>query len=172
MFRFNPVVLISLVVLLGLAPGPAHAQTDGFGAGAVVGVSNDGNSRNPVGLSMKGWLSDRHAIAGLTSFVIGEQDDSYWILQGDYLFHNFNELDVEEGWFALRIGAGGQLTVLEDRDNQFALRGPVGVTYAFEDLPVDVFVEVAPTVSITDPSAFRFDGAFGFRFYPSFGPDS
>jgi hypothetical protein len=104
----------------------------------------------------------------MTSFFISGTNpasQSYWILQGDYLFHNFNKLDVGEGYLALYVGAGGQYTVFEDRSNQFALRSPLGVTYLLGSAPIDVFVEVAPTLRVTDPSALRFDGAIGFRYY-------
>jgi hypothetical protein len=30
---------------------------------------------------------------------------------------------------------------------------------------VDIFVEVAPTLNVTDPTSLRFDGAIGFRFF-------
>jgi hypothetical protein len=118
----------------------------------------------------------------MTSFFVSgtsPESRSYWILQGDYLFHNFNQLNVGEGYLALYVGAGGQYTVFESLDdsnapgsgeNQFALRGPLGVTYLLGSSPIDVFVEVAPTLRITDPTALRFDGAIGFRYYFTSGP--
>lgn len=151
---------------------PVHAQTEGVGIGASIGVTN-GNSlvfdKNPVGVNGKLWLSDRQAFAGMTSFFIGDGSQgggqSYWVLQGDYLFHNFNELEVGEGLLALYIGPGAQLSVFENSDNQFDVRGPTGITYLLGSAPVDVFVEVAPTLSLTDPVTLRFDGAIGFRYY-------
>ena len=162
-------LLLGLLVSITTAP-PAFAQTDGVGVGASIGVTNGASAvdRNPVGLNVKAWLSDRQAFSGMTSFFIGGTTvsaPSYWILQGDYLFHNFNELDVEEGYLALHVGAGGQFTVFEDALNQFALRVPVGVNYMLGSTPVDIFVEVAPTLRITDPTALRFDGAIGFRYF-------
>lgn len=163
------VFLLSLA-LLCLAPQPAPAQTQGVGVGASLGVTNGSPAfdRNPVGFNLKTWTSDRQAFSGMTSFFISGTNTaspSYWILQGDYLFHNFNRVNVSEGFLALYIGAGGQLTIFEDADNQFALRSPLGVTYLLGELPIDVFVEVAPTLRMTDPTALRFDGAIGFRYY-------
>jgi hypothetical protein len=167
-----------------LLPLPqAFAQTQGVGVGASLGVTNGSASfdRNPIGFNLKAWLSDRQALSGMTSFFISgtsPESRSYWILQGDYLFHNFNQLDVGEGYLALYVGAGGQYTVFEAIDepgapgsgeNQFALRSPLGVTYLLGSSPIDVFVEVAPTLRITDPTALRFDGAIGFRYYFSGG---
>ena len=151
-------------------PPSAHAQTDGVGVGASIGVSNgtSGLDRNPIGLNAKAWLSDRQALSGVTSFLIAgttTSAPSYWILQGDYLFHNFNELEVDEGFLALYVGAGGQFTVLEDTDNQFAFRVPLGVDYMLGSASIDLFVEIAPTLRVTDPAALRFDGAIGFRYF-------
>lgn len=150
------------------------AQTEGVGVGASIGVTNgtSGFDRNPVGVNVKAWISDRQAVSGASSFFIGGTDESapsYWLLQGDYLFHNFNELEVGEGLLALYVGAGAQFTVIEDTRNQFAVRAPLGVNYLLGSAPIDVFVEVAPTLRITDPSALRFDGAIGFRYFFSSG---
>lgn len=162
-----------LIIFSCLFLGPtAHAQMEGTGVGVSFGVTNGTSTfdPNPVGLNGKYWLSDRQALAGMTSFYIGGTDDaslgpSYWVLQGDYLFHNFNELTVSEGFLAPYVGAGMQFTVFEDVSNQWALRGPTGITYLFEAAPLDLYLEVAPTLSLTDPSALRFDGAIGFRYY-------
>jgi len=155
-----------LTVFVFLVPFDASAQTEGVGVGASLGVTNDVFTQNPVGLAGKAWVSDRQAVAGHTSFFIGDEDrNSYWILQADYLFHNFNELEVGEGLLALYVGPGAQLTINEDTDNDFALRAPVGVDYMLGSAPIDVFVEVAPTLKVTDPVALRFDGAVGFRYF-------
>ena len=161
--------LFCAAVLVGLLwTAPAAAQSDGIGVGTSIGVSNGQGvaSVNPVGLAAKGWISDRQALAGMTSFFIGSDGiPSYWVIQGDYLFHNFNELEVDEGYLALYVGAGAQFTIFEGTDNQFALRGPIGVDYMLGSAPVDIFVEVAPTLNVTDPTSLRFDGAIGFRYF-------
>ncbi len=171
----HSISFLSVLLLLSLLPtGPVHAQTEGVGIGASIGVTNGASAidRNPVGVNGKMWLSDRQAVSGMTSFYIGDAGttsniggQSFWILQGDYLFHNFNELEVGEGLMALYIGAGAQFTVFEDFENQFAVRSPSGVTYLLGSAPIDIFVEVAPTMNLTEPVALRFDGAIGFRYY-------
>jgi len=165
--------LLCAVLLAGLLwAAPAAAQSEGVGIGASIGVTNGAGSANPIGVAAKGWLSDRQALAGMTSFFIGsDTQQSYWVIQGDYLFHNFNELEVEEGYLALYVGAGGQFTVIEDTDNQFGLRAPVGADYMLGSAPVDLFVEIAPTLNVTDPTSLRFDGAIGFRYFFSSGAD-
>jgi hypothetical protein len=163
-------VLLVAAVAVGLAavPSAAHAQQTGVGLGPSIGITNDGSatSRNPVGLSVKAWVTDRQAVTGATSFFIGDDDvRSYWILQTDLLFHNFEQVSVGEGLLALYVGPGIQATILERTNNELAIRGPVGVNYLFNDAPLDIFIEVAPTLQVTDPVTLRFDGAIGFRFF-------
>lgn len=170
MTRLRALFPLAFALALFLCASSASAQDQGVGVGASLGVTNGapGFDRNPIGLNIKAWTSDRQAVTGMTSFFVSgtaPNAQSYWILQGDYLFHNFNQLDVGEGLLALYVGAGGQYTIFEDRDNQFALRGPLGVNYLLGSSPIDVFAEVAPTVRVTNPSALRFDGAIGFRYY-------
>lgn len=151
----------------------ASAQPDDLGIGAALGTTNGTATaaQSPVGLAGKYWVSDRQAVAGVTSFYIGSglAGPSHWTLQGDYLFHNFNTSTVENGLMPLYVGGGLQYTVLEDQSNQWAFRGPVGITYLTESGTVDVFVEIAPTLTLTDPESLRFDGAIGFRYYFSRG---
>jgi hypothetical protein len=160
------IVLGAVLLFAGCAFAvPVHAQTQGLGAGGILSTSNVG-AVAPVGLSVKSWLSDRSAITGATSFFIGDDETlSFWILQGDLLFHNFNELDVGEGFLALYVGPGIQFVIREDVENDVSLRGPLGISYLLGSAPVDVFAEVAPTLQLTDPTSLRFDGAIGFRYF-------
>lgn len=159
--------LLALLLLAALGPAPAPAQTSGFGLGPTIGVSNGASvaDRNPVGLTGKVWVSNRQAVAGLTTFYIGDRNRSYGLLQGDYLFHNFGAMSIEEGLLGLYIGGGVQFTVVEDATNQWAFRAPLGTTYLLDSASIDLYVEVAPTLSVTDPESFRFDGAIGVRYY-------
>lgn len=171
---FRLAVLVTVWSILMAVPA-VQAQTEGAGFGASIGVTNGPSviDRNPIGFNMKAWLSDRQAFSGMTSFFIGgtaQSAPSYWVMQGDYLFFNFNELEVGEGYLALYTGGGGQYTVFEDRTNQFALRAPLGVNYLLGSSPIDVFVEIAPALRVTDPASLRFDGAIGFRYF--FSSDS
>jgi hypothetical protein len=174
MRRFLPALLASFLCLALLTTPVLFAQTEGVGLGASIGVTNGTPAfdRNPIGFNAKVWTSDRQAVSGMTSFFISGTNaasQSYWVLQGDYLFHNFNKLEVGEGFLALYLGAGGQITIFEDTRNQFALRAPLGVNYLLGSSPIDVFVEVSPTLRVTDPESLRFDGAIGFRYYFSSG---
>lgn len=166
-FRPLRVALASLAVvafLAATAPG-SHAQSAGLGLGGQIGVSNAG--ANPVGLTLKTWTTDRQAVQAATSFVISDNEAgvSYWVLQADYIFHDFEQVAVGDGLMALYVGPGLQLTFIENADTDVALRAPLGVSYMFGDAPIDVFAEVAPTLQLADAAQLRFDGAIGFRYY-------
>ena len=111
----------------------------------------------------------RHELAELKQLVAQLQTPTLQVGRQQF---DLNELEVEEGYLALYVGAGGQFTVVEDTDNQFALRAPVGADYMLGSAPVDLFVEIAPTLSVTDPTSLRFDGAIGFRYFFPSGSDS
>jgi len=157
-------VAVFLGILL-LSTSSASAQTEGTGLGGMIGVSN--GSANPVGLSAKGWVSERQAVQAAASFVIADEEAgaSYLILQGDYLFHNFEQVSVGDGLLALYVGPGLQLAFIEDQDTDVAFRAPLGVSYMLADAPIDIFAEVAPTLQVAQGSQLRFDGAFGFRYF-------
>jgi len=161
----------SALLLTLFMASPAAAQPSGIGLGAQLATSNNGG-RAPVGLSVKTWINDRQAVTGSTSFLVGDDEpftpQSFWILEGNYLFHNFQSVSVEEGDLGLYVGPGVQFVVNEDADNDLGFRAPIGLNYIFEGTPADIFVEVAPTLQITDPTVLRFDGAIGFRYF--FGP--
>lgn len=145
---------------------PVTAQPSGIGVGAQVATSNSGGSA-PVGLSVKAWIDNRQAVTGATSFMFAESEavpSSFWILEGNYIFHNFEPLSVEEGDLGLYVGPGVQLVAREGSD-AVALRAPIGMNYLFETTSADLFVEVAPTLQLTDPTHLRFDGAIGFRYF-------
>jgi hypothetical protein len=50
-------------------------------------------------------------------------------------------------------------------DDTVDLRAVIGTTYAFEDAPMDLFFELAPTLRIVDYTRFFFSGALGFRYF-------
>lgn len=159
----------ALVLTLFLAV-PATAQPSGIGVGGQLAATNaSGRVPAPVGLSVKTWINERQAVSGATSFLVGDDEpfspQSFWVLEGNYLFHNFEPLTVEDGDLGLYIGGGLQFVINEDADNDVAFRLPLGLNYLFEDAPADVFVEMAPTLQITDPTLLRFDAAVGFRYF-------
>lgn len=177
--KHHLLLVLSFSILLSAGVFPAGAQDRSTGIGVLVGGSNSTETfdRNPVGITTKVWLSDQRAVAGMTTFFIGGtgsdttgtssasfSGQSYWTLQADYLFHSFQKGN-DENILGLYAGAGAQVTILENSDNQVGLRAPTGATYLDDSFPVEVFLEVAPTLSVTSPSSLRFEGSVGIRYY-------
>jgi len=45
------------------------------------------------------------------------------------------------------------------------VRVPVGLNYLFEENPLGLFLELAPTVNLAPDTDFDMNGALGIRFY-------
>jgi hypothetical protein len=81
----------------------------------------------------------------------------------------------------LYIGVGGSLWHWEDlrfvdhpTGNAFGFRVPVGVTFDFNNTPLDIFIQVVPTLNVfpdaqmnypRDTLGFFVDGSVGIRYW-------
>ena len=50
-------------------------------------------------------------------------------------------------------------------DTRIGVRGPVGVSYMLENIPVDVFAEAGPILDFTPGLRVSFTAAIGARFW-------
>lgn len=136
----------------GLADNYVHR----FGAGIILG--------EPTGASVKYWLNRKMAVDGAVGWSTHDHSDAY--LQGDLLWHKFNIFPIKQGRLPLYFGVGGIVRFRNDhRDNQAGIRVPVGVSYMFENAPIDVFAEVAPTLDVTPNARGEVTGGVGIRFW-------
>jgi hypothetical protein len=160
--------LVTLLVCVAVLS--AKAQESGFGLGIMLG--------EPTGLSAKVWTGGDNALAfGLAWGGLGR--GGYFHAHGDYLFHNFNVINVSKGKMALHYGPGIRLRTwgsgrywnngryYEARGGytRLGVRFPVGLTYLFSGAPVDIFLEAAPALDLTPSTSFDVDAALGFRYY-------
>lgn len=149
----------------------SFAQGSGLGLGIMLG--------EPTGISGKVWLSgDRAADFGLAWGGWG-RGNGYFHVHGDYLFHNFNLINVSQGRLALHYGPGlrfrswsggrywvnGRYYDTRGSHARLGVRFPVGLTYLFDGAPVDVFLEVAPTLDLIPGTSFDVDAALGVRYW-------
>lgn len=135
----------------------AYAQQDGFGIGAMI--------NGPDGISYKAWINEDMAVAGAVTFNIG--DFSSFYTHADVLVHNNNraQVDLESGMLRMYYGGGVRLRFDDFNDETyFGLRAPIGTNYQFEEVPVDIFFELVPTLLFND-TEFGFNGALGFRYF-------
>jgi len=163
-------VLLALLLPTVCWAPPVVAQSTGFGLGIMLG--------SPTGVSAKYWTSgDRALDFGVAWGVWGP--GSYFHLHGDLLFHKMDLVTVPSGKLPLYFGPGlrmrswgggrywhrGQWYEYEGNHNTLGVRFPVGLAYLFDGAPVDVFLELVPTLELLPGTRFGFDGAIGARYW-------
>ncbi len=150
--RLSIVVLITLFALLWQQR--AHAQIEGYGLGLVLG--------EPTGISFKTWTSQQNAIDAALAWSFAGPEEVLHI-HGDYLWHFYDLIEVEEGQLPLYVGAGGRLQFYDEVGLGFRI--PLGITYLFEDVPIDIFLEVVPILNLIPATEFDLDAGIGVRYY-------
>ena len=127
-----------------------------FGAGIILG--------EPTGASLKYWLNETMAVDG--AFGLSSHDNTDLYLQGDVLWHNFDLIPVSQGRLPVYFGVGGLARFRDhNRDNEVGVRVPVGLSYMFENAPVDIFVEIAPAIDFTPDARGEITGGIGIRYW-------
>src|SRR5882724_467529 len=136
---------------------PASAPMEHrFGAGLIIG--------EPTGASLKYWLNDLVAVDG--AFGWSAHDHSTLYMHADVLWHKFDLFDVPQGKLPLYFGVGGLVRFRDDgRDDNVGIRVPVGVSYMFDNLPLDVFAEIGPALDVAPDLHGEITGGVGIRFW-------
>lgn len=134
------------------------AQERPFGLGFMVG--------EPSGFSAKWWASNDNAFDfGLGWSVIGNRYNggSGIHLHADYLWHAWNAIHSTER-FPLYYGIGGRYRGAGS-EGSLAVRGVFGLAWMPYETPIDIFVEVVPSIELTSSTGFFIDGSLGARYY-------
>ena len=144
---------ILLIAALLLIINSTNAQNRNFGLGIILG--------EPTGLSAKLTTNRINALdfAAAWSF----KDNGHLLLQTDYIWHNFDLIQVPSGRFPLYYGIGGR--VIFSNDPLVGIRIPVGLDYQFEREPIDIFIEIVPILDIIPATKFNIGGGLGVRFW-------
>ncbi|HVM33312.1 MAG TPA: hypothetical protein VMU88_09285 [bacterium] len=149
-----------LALGLVLAAGPALAGDSPVVGGGNFGIGLDFGEPGSWGATGKVWVDNQNAFQGAVKF------NGTTILQLDYLWHDFDLIHVKHGALPFYIGVGGDLA--PNGTVAIAGRVPVGITYLFqkEDVPVDIFMEAAPTIWFVGGTAqFYVYADLGARYY-------
>lgn len=155
--------------LLLLTATLARAQGSGFGLGVLIG--------EPTGISVKAWIGADRAIDGGVAWSFA--DNGYFHLHGDLLFHKMDLIPVSKGRLPLYFGPGlrfrswgndghwrkGRYDEDGNGHVDLGIRFPVGLAYLFDGAPVDVFLEVAPTLDLVPATSLDVDGGIGARYW-------
>lgn len=82
----------------------------------------------------------------------------------DYLFHNFDAIRSTER-FPLYYGPGIAFNYLDYHYTQFGARGNFGIAWMPRRTPLDLFLEIAPTIYLFPGSQFDVNAGLGMRYY-------
>jgi hypothetical protein len=159
--------LLALSITLGLAlvamapsadarPRPAgHIGGKKFSANKTFGLGLE--LGYPDGLNGKYFLSD----SGALDFGLGYVYNHYYAGDGlnlyvDYLWHPLVLASADAFELPLYVGVGGRFWDFNyacdrngnncDGGSAIGVRVPVGISFDFNNVPLDIFVQVAPTL--------------------------
>ncbi|HSK05489.1 MAG TPA: DUF3996 domain-containing protein [Kofleriaceae bacterium] len=145
--------------------GSRYVSNGTFGLGLELG--------GPTGLNGKYFLSE----SGALNFGIGA--DGYYRdrdglhLYLDYLWHPISLANPPEFQLPFYIGIGGRLWDFNDGPDDsavaFGLRIPLGIAFDFNNVPLDIFIQLTPTLDFyrdyRDDAGFWFDFSLGIRYW-------
>lgn len=153
---------IALMLVL-LAPMGTAAAADKETAPAAAAISRGRVSAGimggtPTGGTLKYWLNDRHAV----NVGLGYSDDLS--LHADYLWHAWDmPMKPQSGRLGAYFGTGPRFEF--KRETELRLRGMVGLSYLMPRHPLELFVEVGPTLRLTPDGDAGADAGLGLRFF-------
>ncbi len=143
-----------LLATVFITLGASRVFAKSFGLGIILG--------EPTGISMKYWLSDTTAIDAAAAWSFGRTPGMR--VHADFLIHPFLITSTSSGKLPFYVGVGPRLN-LQDGFVGLGVRIPVGLTYLFSEVPIDLFFEVAPGMDLIPATGFSFEGGFGARYY-------
>ena len=152
--------------------GQRYSANGLFGVGLELGA--------PTGFNGKYFLASDRAL----NFGIGVIYDRYYYderdglhLYLDYLFHPFSLTNNPTFQLPFYVGIGGRIWDFDDYrgndryDDGYALgaRVPLGLAFDFNNVPLDIFVQLAFVVDFffqyEDRAGIHLEGSFGIRYW-------
>ncbi|OGS33335.1 MAG: hypothetical protein A2293_08660 [Elusimicrobia bacterium RIFOXYB2_FULL_49_7] len=142
------------------------AQQRRFGLGVILG--------EPTGLSAKLFVSPTTAYDfGLGWSMGGDRIDHYdgrydggsrVHFHMDYLWHWFDAIRASEP-LPLYTGIGARINTGAGYDNSAGLRGVFGIAWMPHLPPIDIFLELVPTLQVIPSTGFGMDAGLGIRYF-------
>jgi hypothetical protein len=140
-----------------------------FGLGLELGA--------PLGVNGKYFVKSDQAI----DFGLGANYSYYnrsgLHLYGDYLFHPDSLASAEAFELPFYVGIGGRFWSFDDHVNDnvngataIGVRVPVGISFDFNNVPIDIFFQIVPTLDFFSNYAAHsvfldFDASVGVRYW-------
>ena len=128
----------------------------------------------PAGLGNSNWLSEAAigASSAPASSLIGVNS---FELHADWLWHNYDLIKTRQLLESLSLyyGVGGRMKFSEsngrndnkDDDARLGMRSPLGISYVFQEKPVELFAEVVPILDILPETRLGVGVGVGARYY-------
>ncbi len=162
----KPSLYAVITFFMLLFAGATIAQDRNFGLGVILG--------EPTGISAKLWASSATAFDfGLGWSVGGDRISDYnggynggsrVHFHMDYLWHWFDAIHSSER-FPLYTGVGGRINTGAGYNNSAAVRGVFGIVWLPHRTPIDVFLELVPSLQVVPSTGFGIDAGLGARFF-------
>jgi hypothetical protein len=128
-----------------------NQQKSGLGLGVILG--------EPTGASVKYWLGNNSAFDVGAAWSLTDRNEALH-MHTDFLWHSW--LKSEQG-LAFYYGVGARAIFADDAEA--GLRVPLGLTYLFESIPLDLFLEAVPILDIAPEAKLAGNGGVGLRYY-------
>ncbi len=160
-------------------PRPAgRMRGSNFEANKTFGLGLEFGS--PFGLTGKYFLNDTNALQFGLGWYNGYYRHYHGVhVYGDYLWHPISLVSASAFELPLFVGVGLQFNSFEDRDFDrrddyddgfaFGVRVPVGIAFDFNEIPLDVFIQLVPSLNFysgyRDNAGFWFDFTVGVRYW-------
>ncbi len=127
-----------------------------FGAGVILG--------EPTALSAKYLFAPHSGVQLHVGYGIGRR--GRLIVIGDYVFHLRNVIAPIQrvGLLVPTVGVGGRLGIRDD-DAVLGIRFPLGIGLWLSEVPIEIFIEVAPGIGLLPGTDVLIDGGLGGRWY-------
>jgi hypothetical protein len=135
----------------------AHAAAPGpFGLGISL--------IDPTGISANYYYDKQTSFAAALGW-----GSKHLRLNLDHLWSRRDIIVIDRTPIDLYFGLGARYFQHEKRngddDSEIGIRFPVGVSYIFRKVPIQLYGELGPALVIVDESAFIIDIAIGGRYY-------
>ena len=137
-----------------------------FGLGIMLGA--------PTGLSGKYFIGQDTAIdfgVGVIRYYRHRRSNLH--IHADFLWHPVSIASTEPFELPLYFGVGARVWDFDDDNDRdgfgLGVRVPVGIAFDFNNVPIDIFLQLVPSLNFysdyRDDFGFWFDFSFGIRYF-------
>lgn len=179
-FALSMILAVALVSSADARPRPHGFGGKKFEANKTFGLGLE--LGNPTGLTGKLFLSP----SGALDFGLGAVFTNYYGGDGlhlymDYLWHPLVLASPEAFELPFYVGVGGRFWTFscndrnvcpDTRGDVFGVRVPLGIDFDFNNVPLDVFLQLTPTLDFYNGYRYRghdiwidFDFSIGIRYW-------